>query len=303
MAAPTKTPFAFYPGQIALVGRSFEIATLPDVAENAERLAKSTHRDWIYPPEQRTFSEENPPTQVPSRVFGLPKSHLLTHNDAATTEYSEFLVWCLGFFLGIRLTTTEAGFVDATPLKPNTLTDFHVLPRELAEPMMLAEDYWSATQADPQRRKLLAAIIHALFLAQNPGFFQYERFFHLYAAIDAAFALHKRTANVPYLRHFQRIDWMCQAFGVPTPSWAQDVGGDSEAAALRNPTFHEALFSGEPLGFAIYRGANASSQDENMLLEMEALVCRFVVALLGRPHSPYVMSVVTSRQMHGLDLV
>jgi hypothetical protein len=301
-----QTPFGFYPGKIVLQGRSFEIATLPDVEKTAEELAKSgqVHRDWVYPPAKRTgdLSGEISVLPFPARVFGLPKSHTLSHGDSYGKEYSQFLVWCLSFFVGMRLTTTEAGFVDATPLKPHALVDFHVMPRELGKPMAFAEDYWTATQADSQRRKLLSAIVHALFLAQNPRFLQYERFIHLYAALDSAFALYRRTASVPYLRHFQRIDWMCKAFGIATPTWAQDTGGNSEAASLRNPTFHEALFSSEPLGFAIYRGANSNSQDENMLLEMQALTCRFIVALMGKPDSPYVRSPVTTRQMHSFDL-
>lgn len=53
---------------------------------------------------------------------------------------------------------------------------------------------------------------------------------------------------------------------------------------------------GEPLGFALH-GVGAG---KNMTLEMKALVCRLLVALLGGDQSKYVVSPVNTRQRHGL---
>ena len=47
-------------------------------------------------------------------------------------------------------------------------------------------------------------------------------------------------------------------------------------SALRNDALHEALFMNEPLGFAVLGGGIG----ENITLEMEALVCRLLVALI-----------------------
>ena len=52
-----------------------------------------------------------------------------------------------------------------------------------------------------------------------------------------------------------------------------------------------------PLGFAIHR----SDTTQNLPLEMEALVCRLLVALIGAPTTDYVQTAVNTRQMHGLD--
>ena len=162
--------------------------------------------------------------------------------------------------------------------------------------------YWHKAASGSGNAKLIVAMINALFLAQNPLLLQYERFFHLYAALDTCFAL-LSAANMGAPRwHSQRISWMCKLFGMEVPEWAQVDGTSSEVSALRNPTFHEALFGGEPLGFALYMGKKHTSQDENMLLEMEALICRFVVAALGRPTCPYVVTAIGTRQMHSLDL-
>lgn len=125
---------------------------------------------------------------------------------------------------------------------------------------------------------MIAAAVHALLLGLSPQHLQFERFILLYTAIDACFALAKavkRPANA--VPHAGRVKWMCDAFDLPTPAWADPASG-AEVASLRNATVHEALLMGEPLGFAIHgTGAN-----QNLTLEMQALLCRVVVALLGQ---------------------
>jgi hypothetical protein len=55
---------------------------------------------------------------------------------------------------------------------------------------------------------------------------------------------------------------------------------------------------GKPLGFALH-GVGTS---ENLPLEMEALICRMLVALLGGPGISYVKSPTNTRQRRGLRL-
>jgi hypothetical protein len=67
---------------------------------------------------------------------------------------------------------------------------------------------------------------------------------------------------------------------------------------LRNNAIHEALYSGEPLGFGLHGvGAN-----QNLTVEMQALVCRLLIALIGAPAAGYVKTQVDTYQYHGLDL-
>ena len=42
--------------------------------------------------------------------------------------------------------------------------------------------------------------------------------------------------------------------------------------------------------------------NQNLTLEIEALICRLLVALLGGVHADYVRSPVNTRQRYGLDL-
>ncbi len=54
----------------------------------------------------------------------------------------------------------------------------------------------------------------------------------------------------------------------------------------------------EPLGFAVHGGGT----DENLPLEMTALVCRLLVALMGGNDFRYLKSPVNTRQRQGLRL-
>ena len=256
----------------------------------------SVEDNWLYaPPQQvRDFTSgkvrERP---YASRVFGLPKTHLIEHAAATSENHLDFHLWALSFFVGMRLTATEAGFLDATPLKPGKLVDFILLGSSLTRAVKLADDFWRTNLAKPRRAQRFEAAVHALFLGQTRKTLKFERFVYLYAAIDACYALAKELRPSPgRLEHKKRIGWMCGEFDIETPKWSEEV------AKIRNDTLHEALFMDAPLGFAVHK----AGINQNLTLEMSALVCRLLVALIGGDGSDYVGSPVNTRQMHGLDL-
>lgn len=141
--------------------------------------------------------------------------------------------------------------------------------------------------------------MHALFLGQNPLLLQFDRFIFLHAALDACFALASSLHPLPQRpSHADRIAWKCRLFGMPTPSWADKSGGRAAIAVLRNDTLHEALFMSEPLGFAVH-GVGAHG---NLTLEMQALICRLLIALPGAAASDYVRTPINNRQQQPLSL-
>jgi len=291
--------------RLALQAGPIVIETLTDLNEKVQLLmtGPGVYRDWVYAPAEISPDVDAVANTLPfpSRVFGLKKTHSIRYDRPTDRAHLDFLVWCLGFFIGMRLTSSDAGYLDATPLKPNALTDFIFPLSSAPSAISLAEDFWKSR--DGESSQLLVAIIHALFLAQNPRLLQYERFFHLYAAFDATYALMKQLTTVARAFHAGRLAAMCDTFGLNIPVWAKAVANESEVGNLRNQTFHEALFAGEPLGFAIYRGTgNDLGESTNMLLEMQALLCRFIVAVLGAASNEYVKSPITTRQLHLLRL-
>jgi hypothetical protein len=105
--------FGFYPYRFDRKVAAFEISSLVDIDEKIARVMSDSgvYQDWIYAPPQEQQSLGLPSTiTLPyvSRVFGLPKTHLLRHSSGDPKRLS-FLVWSFGFFVGrrIRLSMTD----------------------------------------------------------------------------------------------------------------------------------------------------------------------------------------------------
>ena len=299
--------FGFYTRPLEVDAGDVRIRPVADFDEIVEGVQSSdrVHDGWIYAGLQQSRDlltgqiRERP---FSARVFGLGKTHLFEHGSATGEEHVAFHLWALSFFLGMRLTATEAGYLDATSVVPGRLVDFVLLGRSNERAIKLAEEFWFANRGEPRNARRFAAAVHALFIGQYPQALQFEKFIYLYAAIDACYKLAESLRRpAGKLSHADRIDWMCDEFGIQTPAWAQTTGtggGGTEVSVLRNDALHEALYVGEPLGFALH-GAAAG---DNVTLEMAALVCRLLVALIGGQDSSYLTSPVDTRQRQGLDL-
>ena len=66
-------------------------------------------------------------------------------------------------------------------------------------------------------------------------------------------------------------------------------------SVIRNATLHEKLYMDAPLGFALH-GIGTS---QNLPLQMQAMICRFLVALIGDPKVDHVRTPVNTPQMQG----
>ena len=300
-----KKEFGFYPEPIRIDAGPVRVRPLPEHAVIVERVlaCDRIQNDWMYagPAQVRELiSDEVGTRPYSSRVFCLPHTHTIEHATSVEEEHLEFHVWVLSFFLGMRLTTTQAGFWDATPIKSGKLVDFVLRGQSLVRAVELAERFWIGNRSEPRNALRLKAAVQALFLGQYPQSLQFERFIYLYTAIDACYALGKSLRHVKKSPgHAERISWLCNEFGLAVPKWAKlSAPRTSAVSAIRNNALHEALFMDAPLGFAVYQGSSGA----NLTLEMSALVCRFLVALLCGRDVSYVRSDVSSRQRQGLNL-
>lgn len=159
--------FGFLTNGLEFSRGKIAITPLADARNSITEIKSSSfvHNNWFYAP------------SYPSRVFSLPHTHELRHADVENREHLEFLIWCLGFFLGIRLSTFEAGYMDATPIESGCLTDFILLGSAAeADSMELAEQFWTQNLSSPANTKRMTGIIHCLFLAQNPNHLEFESF-------------------------------------------------------------------------------------------------------------------------------
>lgn len=219
--------FGYYPVRCDIQNGRFSVETLPDLDSRVADVAENenVHSGWIYAGAEqvRDFMTGNV-TVMPysARVFPLPKTHVLTIKKCESRDHLELVVWCLSFFIGMRLTTTEAGFLDATPVEPGKLVDFSLGRYTVEDVIVIALNFLDAYRKTPPAYKILPAVIHALFLAQYPQSLDFERFQYLYMALDACYKLMTVNDTPPSRSgHAARIQWMCEKFTVPVPEWAK----------------------------------------------------------------------------------
>lgn len=299
--------FGFYPKFVEIKTDCFSVSTLQDCESVIKHLKDHPNADngWIYAGQQETQDLQGIVRKKPysGRVFSLPKTHTLALNGDFSREDLDFVIWCLSFFTGIRLTTTQAGFLDATPTKLGTLVDFCVSGSSEQDAIQLALNFLGKQNLHPFECMRIAAVIHALFLSQRPQSMHFEKFQYLYMALDGCFSImwdrRDKTKKLQKPTHANRVKWVCEKFEIMPPFWAD---GENSIVSTRNENFHEAIFFGQPLGFSAYGATQSSPNHNNILLQMEALICRFLVAILGVNDENYILSGLNSREIHPLKL-
>lgn len=301
--------FGYFPEPLDFIIGDVTVSSLDDLDESVKSVneCEQIEKDWLYAPAARNkdfMSGAIRTLPYSARVFGLPETHRIEHASASDVEHVRFLVWALGFIHGMRLTYTEAGFLDATPIKPGKLHDIVWLGKSDQIALGLADSFWLRHTSNPRISKAVVGIIHSLFLSQTPTHLCYEQFIYLYTALDGCHYVHShlKVKGQKSLRvmHSERIANLCAAFNCPVPTWADSQTGD--IAKHRNETLHEGLFFDEPLGFRVFGGTGPSGSHQNILLEMQGLVCRFLCAMLGFNDPDYIASRVDTRQQIGLQL-
>jgi hypothetical protein len=278
--------------------RVLSLPSLPSAIAEIEMQGHLIEGDWIYAPPRIKTDWGNVIGELPfsSRIFALPKTHTIEHLNADSTEHVDFIIWCIGFFYGIRLTSMEAGFLDATPIKIGKLVDFILVgPDCLRRVVTVAESFWHNQKQNIRIANGIIAAIHSLFLSHYPINLDFERFSYIYQSIDGIYRLVQHiTGGSKNVKHDERIGWLCQHLKIPLPDWHEEITG------IRHNLFHEALFFKKPLGFAIYE----DQINRNTLLEMQNLVTRMIVAILtdGKLGMEYVQSEIATRQRMALRL-
>jgi hypothetical protein len=302
-----KVDFGFYPLQFDADYGDVHIETRDDFESSVKAVKSepSVGGDWIYSPHKELHALGSNSIRVlpyPTRVFGLPKTHTLSHRMDDPVRL-HFLVWCFGFFVGMRMSDQQAGFLDATPIKPGVSNDIVWFGDSVIAALGAADEFFTANANAPKVELALRAAIHSYLASDIPTLLDYERFIHLYTAVDACYAASGFIAGKPKknVRHAERIAYLCDEIGLPVPWWADR--NSAFVAKQRNETLHEGLFFGEPWGFSIFGGNQHNDPKQQMLLlEMQKLICRIVIALLGIQNREYLTSSVSDRQRHGLRL-
>lgn len=310
----TSLEFGFCPFPLDVTIGDVRVETLPGLDDVVGDIMSSAYVSdgWFHAPPRRrvgSFGVESV-CPHPSRVFGLAKTHRVESPREDDEERSSFLVECLGFLSGMRFTTTEAGFLDCTPITRFAMGDFHCVGADLAwaaECCLAAYAELLATRCETTMR----GAIHCLQMSLRRHLMDFERFFFLYTALEGchfirASKVGRRPRDTP---HALRIRKLCEAFCIRVPAWSsdevdlQDRFADLHIDKRRNELMHDGLFFGEPLGFAVYGGSQSGPSTRSgdlILLEMTAVTTRVLVSLLGMADADYVRSPYDKRSRFGL---
>ncbi|MCF6329475.1 MAG: hypothetical protein L3J02_06720 [Henriciella sp.] len=258
---------------------------------------------WCYAPRRKVVNlgggEGLRP--YPSRVFGLPKTHRISHSVCDGPAHIEYLIWILGFINGMQLTSTEAGFLDAAPVVAGKYHDIVWQGKSEEVVLAYAEKFWKNNIRSSVICNRLCAVIHNLFLSQRPQLLDFETFIHCYIALEGCFGIWCKLNNKSSrsFTHDKRIQEMCVAYKCVVPDWANPA--NNKVSKRRNDTLHDGLFFEAPLGYEIYDGNDRSAQDNrNELLEMQCLISRLICAILELPCNDYIESHVGTRMRYGV---
>jgi hypothetical protein len=287
------TRFGFWPRPWRIELPELQVEPLSDYVERVEAIHSSNRsfEGWIYPPLQRVLLSGRQGPEVPTKAYGLPSTHELkvSANDA---HLPAFVVALIGLFDGMRLVPEGWSHFYKAPIEPTKLVDFHCSQSEMTKVLDLSLYWWRRTNEERQTRMFGAIHWYCFSAAYEHDF---ERFGGLYTVLDSLYSIHElQNGGTLNLRHSERADALAKAYGIPVPSWAAVEGRSCTLSRLRNEFIHEGLYGGEPIGFAFPKG--------EITLELAAFVARVIVGMLGI-ECEYVHSPVTTRQMHGLDLL
>ena len=300
--------FGYYPYMLEITTGSIVISTLDDLQKTIEEIKSDPNidKDWLYSGPQLVRNLGGTITKKPynARIFSMPKTHLFSHSNADNEEHINFHIWGLSFILGTQLSLTEAGFLDAVSLRPGQLTDFKIAYPNVEKAVSLIDQFWITHSKNKKITKRICATLNSLYMSQYPHHLDFEEFNLLYMSLDTCSAITRElhTPSKKHVTHAERIDDMCQIYGIVTPDWAKPQSNKSEISIIRNDTLHEAIFFGEPLGYAIYDNQATGKQYRNVLLEMRALVCRLLVAILFGVNSNYIKSATGTRMKFRLEI-
>ena len=209
------------------------------------------------------------------------------------------MIALFGLLKGQRFQRPEWQHFYKAPVA-SKLNDFLATDAQVSTTLDVATGFWREHTREVQ--KLAFGALHWHLFAQLYEQ-QFERFNAQYMALDACAELARLTHFSGYPGyppkhppHAMRASVLCSCAGVPKPDWAMPIS-PKEGCALaqrRNALAHEAMYGGEPVGFAY------PTDHKRMELELTGLVARIFLRLLG-VQNEYTRSPCSTRSMIGFS--
>lgn len=298
MAGPA-IDFGFLEPATEVIWSAGSIEPLADHAQIVAAIKGHERRygGWFYPPESPCQMDIREAKKRPAIAIGfsLPATHQLRLSEGFQDEDSaSFFIAIFALLHGLRLQRDTWQHFMGCPTKCRALCDFVVGPREMVTALNIASTFW-ASHPDCTIRKLTFGALHWHLFAQLYEH-EFERFNAQYTTLDACWRLAVDLQLVENSGgHAGRPKRLAESLNILVPEWAEAMSPPGKGCPLsnqRNALVHEAMYAGEPIGFA--STANAA----DLTLELTGFVARCWVRLIGI-NNEYTQSPVSTRQMIG----
>ena len=293
--------FGFLNEPLSVSWRYGTIRPVPNFEEIASCFEQSAgvYKGWVYPPIKAVDGQGAAAKKawVPA-TFSIPSSHILTPHPDADPAHSDFFIALFGFLHGRRLQREGWQHFYKAPLS-RKLCDFVTDKKSTEWALNQALAFCEMHSSNTEVLKLAFSALHWHTFAQLYEH-EFERFDAQYKALDACYKLTLLTqTGCRAATHAERALRLCEHFGIEPPDWVSPPGNQtnsstSELALRRNALAHEALYGGQPLGFAHPAGSGA------MVSGLKSLVARILLSTLGIKNS-YTQSSSTTQSMSAFE--
>ena len=292
--------FGFLNEPLSVTWHFGTIKPLPNFGELVSCFERSAgvYKGWVYPPIKAVDGQGAAAKEawVPA-TFSVPSSHTLTPNANADATHSDFFIALFGFLHGRRLQREGWQHFYKAPLS-RQLCDFVVSRESIEWALNQAWAFCEQHSSNPEALKLAFGALHWHTFAQLYEH-EFERFDAQYKALDACYKLTlltKKRSDFQEVSHALRAYKMCEFYQVEPPEWVLPFNNKNSSALAerRNALAHEALYGGEPLGFA-HPGDHGA-----MDLGLKSLVARILLSSLGIKNN-YTQSSATTRSMSAFE--
>lgn len=294
--------FGFLNEPLSVSWRYGTIRPVPNFEEIASCFEQSAgvYKGWVYPPIKAVDGRGAAAKKawVPA-TFSVPSSHILTPHPDADPAHSDFFIALFGFLHGRRLQREGWQHFYKAPVS-RQLCDFVVNKTSTEWALNQALTFCERHSSNEEALKLAFGALHWHTFAQLYEH-EFERFDAQYKALDACYKLTCMTRDsfTKERTHAKRAVRLCEYFGAEPPEWVipfknQDGKETCELAIRRNALAHEALYGGQPLGFA------HPADNGAMVLGLKSLVARILLSALGIKNN-YTQSSATTWSMSAFE--
>lgn len=222
------------------------IEPIPGFEDSKRWVEEHSHPDgYVYPPQIHTVTEARdgtttpvPNTTRPALLWSPPATHSLTlkhetPGDLTRKGVAGFVIHFAGFLCGYRSQFSDWWTDGRIPAKCQADLG-GIGRREASQCLDKASATWSSWGHESRQ-----VMINALYFHNRLSLYEWdwERFQAEYQVMDALYAVARRELGTPRVKHHERLEALCNQFGVPI-----DVPAFQDIAKYRNALVHEVLW-------------------------------------------------------------